>query len=291
MIKIAMNWKFKIVIIALVIIELILLGSLLFGPVNFQLLNTKGSIARQERDLFLIATFLMVLIIGPVLFAVFAIARKYREGNKTVSRENKLRKNKFIEILFWTVPTATILIIGFMTFKGTHALDPYKPISSQQKPIRIQVVALQWRWLFIYPEEGIATINYLQFPEDTPVNFELTSDAPMNSFWIPSLAGQIYAMTGMSTKLHVIADEIGDYPGNAAEINGTGFSKMKFMARASTLKDYEQWLHETRLSPKVLTLEEYERLVGPSKDSSTVLYSSVEDDLYNKIIKKYMSNE
>lgn len=280
--------KIKIAFIGLFVIELILLFFLFFGDVNFQLLSTKGEIARQQRDLFLIATFIMLLIIGPVFAVTFIIAGRYRESNNKVKRENKIKNNKLLMTLFWLVPTAIIFVIAAMTFKGTHALDPHKPIDSDVKPVRIQVVSLQWRWLFIYPDEGIAAINFIQFPKDTPVNFELTSDAPMNSFWIPSLAGQIYAMTGMSTKLHLVANDVGDYPGNTAEISGTGFSRMNFIARASSYDDYQQWITTTKKSQKDLSFEVYERLSVPSEDSSRVFYSSVEDGLYNKIIGKYM---
>lgn len=181
-----------------------------------------------------------------------------------------------------------VATIAAITWKATHHLDPYKPINSKVEPVKIQVVALRWKWLFIYPKQNIATINFVQFPKDTPVNFELTSDAPMNSFWIPSLSGQIYAMTGMSTKLHLVADKEGDYPGSAAEINGVGFSGMKFTARSSTKDQFDEWVAGVKRDGKALSAKSYEKLSLPSINESVAHYSSVESGLYNKIIMKYM---
>ncbi len=283
-----MGAKFKIIFTILLVIEILLLASFFFGNANIQVLNPQGPIARQERDLIVIATIIMLVIIAPIFFSIFFTARKYREGNKSVDRSNKLRSNKLIEFSWWIGPIIIVAVIATITWKATHKLDPYNPIDSNVEPVRIQVVALQWKWLFIYPEENIATVNFIQFPKGTPVNFELTSDAPMNSFWIPSLSGQIYAMTGMSTKLHLVADREGDYPGSAAEINGIGFSGMKFVARSSTQEQYEVWVNEVKRSDKRLTWAQYDDLVIPTTNHSAIFYSAVESDLYNKVIMKYM---
>jgi cytochrome o ubiquinol oxidase subunit 2 len=283
-----MSTKFKIIFGVLVVVELLLLASFFLGSPNIQVLNPQGPIARQERDLIIAATLIMLTIIGPVYFSIFFMARRYREGNRSIDRSHKIKNNKLIEVSWWIWPMIIVATIAAITWKATHHLDPYKPINSNVEPVKIQVVALRWKWLFIYPHQNIATINFVQFPKDTPVNFELTSDAPMNSFWIPSLSGQIYAMTGMSTKLHLVADKEGDYPGSAAEINGVGFSGMKFTARSSTKDQFDEWVAGVKRDGKALSAKSYEKLSLPSINESVAHYSSVERGLYNKIIMKYM---
>jgi cytochrome o ubiquinol oxidase subunit 2 len=151
------------------------------------------------------------------------------------------------------------------------------------------VVALQWRWLFIYPAQGIATINYLELPSNTPVNFQLTADAPMNSFWIPQLGGQMYAMPGMSTQLHLEASNPGQFNGSAAEINGAGFAGMKFQVVAAASSDFDNWVAAVKNGPNHLDQAEYQRLARPSEDSAVAYYSAVPFDLYNSVIIKYMA--
>ena len=150
--------------------------------------------------------------------------------------------NYIAEYCWWGVPIVIIVILAVTTWKSSHDLNPFKPIESEKKPLAIQVVALHWKWLFIYPEQGIATVNFVQFPEKTPINFEITSDAPMNSFWIPQLGGQIYAMPAMRSKLHLIANEIGSFRGVSANISGKGFAGMTFTAKSSSEEDFDAWV-------------------------------------------------
>jgi cytochrome o ubiquinol oxidase subunit 2 len=150
---------------------------------------------------------------------------------------------------------------------------------------------MQWKWLFIYPEQNIATVNFVQIPEDTPVEFELTADeAPMSSFWIPNLGGMLYAMTGHNNRLHLIADTPGDYPGSSAEINGAGFAGMQFTARASSRGDFDQWLQKVKRSPAVLDGAEYAKLLKPSENNPAAFYSATEEGMYDKVLKKYMGS-
>ena len=150
------------------------------------------------------------------------------------------------------------------------------------------MVALRWKWLFIYPEQGIATVNYVQVPTGTPVTFELTADdAPMSSFWIPNLGGMLYAMTGHVNHLNLLAETPGDYPGSSAEINGAGFAGMKFTARATSMADFEAWVRLVKPSSEVLNAAEYERLLEPSENNPAVVYASVDRDLYDKVLMKY----
>ncbi len=278
----------KVLFVVLIALELLFLAVLYFGKVDVQLLSPKGLISTEQRNLAITAVLLMLLVAAPVYIAVFVTAFRFREKGKNEKNiEEHIHSRKF-ELLWWGAPSIIIFILSFIVWNKTHALDPYKPLYSSVEPIKIQVVALRWKWLFIYPKENIATVNFVQFPEKTPVNFELTSDAPMNSFWIPSLSGQIYAMTGMSTKLHVLANEMGDFPGTAAEINGEGFSGMKFLARSSSREDFESWVTQIKSGPAVLTGREYERLSKPSQYEKASYYSTVEENLYESIIKKYM---
>ena len=195
-----------------------------------------------------------------------------------------------LESIWWAIPTAIIAALGIITWFSTHALDPYKPLASNVQPITIEVVALDWKWLFIYPEQNIATVNFVQFPKDTPINFKITGDSgAMNSFWIPQLAGQIYAMPGMNTKLHLMASEIGEYKGLSANYSGLGFSGMRFVAKASTQEEFDMWIDEVRYSPTTLTFEEYTLLAQKSKNNEASYYSAVDENLYGKIIMKYMA--
>ena len=173
--------------------------------------------------------------------------------------------------------------------ESTHNLDPYKPITSNVAPITIQVVALDWKWLFIYPEQNIATVNFIQIPVGTPINFRITGDAPMNSFWIPQLAGQVYAMAGMDTRLSLMASEEGEYAGLSANYSGFGFSGMKFVAKASTQESFDAWVETVRQSPTTLSMDEYTVLAQKSRNNIASYYSSVEENLYGKIIMKYMA--
>lgn len=282
--------KHKLPLVALAIIVIGFIVFIILQYSNLSLLNPKGPIARAERDLAFVAVFLMLIVAVPMTASTFIIAYRYRAGNKNTKHEPDKQAGKMRVISWWAIPTVIVLILGFIIWKDTHKLDQYRPIESSVQPITIQVVALRWKWLFIYPKHGIATVNFIQFPEKTPINFELTADeAPMNSLWIPALGGQTYAMTGMSTKLHLMADNPGDFRGSAAELSGSGFSGMKFIARSSTQKDFEAWVQKIKQSSKVLDSAEYERLILPSENNSTSYYSSTEGDLYNKIITKYMA--
>jgi cytochrome o ubiquinol oxidase subunit 2 len=181
-----------------------------------------------------------------------------------------------------------IIILAVITAVSTHALDPYKPISSNKTPVKIQVIALEWKWLFVYPDKGIATLNYVNIPEDTPIDLTLTSDAPMNSFWVPALAGQVYAMSGMSTKLHLMADGVGSYNGVSANISGEGFAEMRFKVNSLTEKDFTNWAAKSMRSKDMLTSETYADLAKPSSGDSEATYMLMNNGLYNEVIMKYM---
>lgn len=187
----------------------------------------------------------------------------------------------------WIIPILIIIALGYVTYHSTHKLDPYRPLDSDVKPIQIDVVALDWKWLFIYPEQGIATVNKINFPANTPVNFRVTSDAVMNSFFIPGLGGQIYAMAGMTTKLHLIANENGVFDGISANYSGAGFTGMKFKATATSQADFDAWVAEVKQSPLKLGKAEYEALAKPSEYNPVALYSEAPAELFQSIVDKY----
>ncbi len=267
----------------------VMAASWLFSRGSFDVLAAKGPIAGQQRDLIIVATSLMLLIVVPVFVLTAHIAWKYRAGNAEAHHLYKpdWDHNTKLETIWWGFPTAIILVLSVIIWQSSHSLDPFKPIASTKPPITIQVVALQWKWLFIYPQQNIASVNYVQFPEDRPVNFEITADAPMNSFWIPQLGGQVYAMSGMTTKLHLLADEPGSFRGSSANLSGEGFANMHFTAAATPQADFDDWVQSVRKSDRSLSLAEYNQLAMPSKDKIQLSYSSTEPSLHDKIVDKY----
>lgn len=277
----------KIVFAGLIIIEAILLFLLLTSGANFELLNSQGSIAREQRNLGFLTLGILLVVAIPLLTAFYFVVFRFHSSKSKYNPD--AHHSRIFEIGWWVVPGFAILVLSIVTWQRTHALDPYRPLEANHDAIKIQVIALNWKWLFIYPEQNIASVNFVQFPEDTPIDFELTAQAPMNSFWIPSLGGQIYAMTGMSTKLHLIADNKGDYRGQAGEINGSGFSGMTFTARASSREEFDDWVLEIKGEEKVLDRMKYEKLAVPSVNNEVEFFSSTEEGLYNNIIMKFMS--
>lgn len=252
-------------------------------------LTPSGVIAEKERHLILFTLLLGGLIVIPVFVMLFFVAWRYREENKKASYDPNLHGNNFLEALWWGVPLVLISILGIVTWQSSHDLDPYRALDSEVKPVKVQVVALQWRWLFIYPEENVASINELYVPVNTPINFEITSDAPMNSFWIPRLGGQVYAMTGMSTKLHLEANKEGQYEGSSANISGQGFADMRFMSNVVSTSKYEEWLKSAR-TKEGLDETLYSQISDPSKDHEPRSFVLKKHDLYDTIIMKYMGN-
>lgn len=280
--------KLPIILFIVVIIGIVGWFSFLLTRVNLQVLNPRGIIAAGQRDLIVGSMGFMLAIAIPVMLFAFFVVWKYREGNNS-KHAPEWTGNNLIKVSYVGFFTVLVLIFSVIVYKSAYALDPHKPIESSVKPLTVQVVALDWKWLFIYPEEGIATVNFLQVPVNTPINFRLTADdTPMNSFWIPQLSGQIYAMPAMETKIHMLGDSIGDFQGGAAEINGRGFSGMRFITRVSSREDFDKWLEEVYMSPKYLDKKTYEELVKPSKNIPAAYYSSVEPNLYNTILNKLM---
>lgn len=263
------------------------LGMLLLSGCNWTLLDPKGQVGIEQKNLILIATGLMLLVVVPVIIMTLVFAWKYRASNKAATYTPDWSHSTKIEAAVWIIPILIIIALGYVTYHSTHKLDPYRPLDSDVKPVQIDVVALDWKWLFIYPEQGIATVNQIVFPANTPLNFRVTSDAVMNSFFIPALGGQIYAMAGMTTKLHLIANENGEFDGISANYSGAGFTGMKFKATATSQADFDAWVAKVKASPKKLDKAEYEALAKPSENNPVALYSEASPDTFQLIVDKY----
>lgn len=275
------------------VISLIAMTALMAGCSDkIVVLNPKGEVGKQQLDLILITTGLCLIVIVPVLIMTFVFAWRYRQKSKSKTEyAPEWEHNNKLEATWWTIPIIIITIIGVVTVIYTYKLEPSKPLEHEAEPVVIQVTSLDWKWLFQYPEQDIATVNYVKFPADRPVRFELTSDAPMNSFWIPQLGGQIYTMSGMAMKLHLIADEPGEYLGMGANFSGKDFAKMQFMAHAVSQEEFDAWVKDVKRSTPELTEAGYENLAKPGVIDGTMEFSDIPEGLFDRIVTKYGAHE
>ncbi len=274
--------------IPLLLVEFAGLIAILLHGKNVALLNPKGFIAQEQMGLLVITLGVLFAAAIPTVLVLYFTAWKYRESNVKAPHNPDAHHGKFFVFSMWAFPTIIMLILLPVMYLSAHRLEPRKSIASDTKPMTIQVVSLRWKWIFLYPEQKIATVNFVQIPKDTPIIFELTADeAPMSSFWIPNIAGQLYSMTGHVNRLNIMADTIGDYTGSSAEINGEGFAGMKFTTRVSSAADFDAWAKTTKQSANVLDNAAYEKLVKPSEDTPSALYASYQDGLFDTIVAKY----
>lgn len=274
-------------------IAVAIIGTLVFFTQgrDIPVLDPQGTIAEQQYVLILITVALGVFVVVPVFVLLAVIAIKYRAGNTKAKYDPDLEGNKVLEFFWWGIPCLIILALAIITHISTHALDPYKELASTKEPVTVQVIALKGNWLFLYPNDDTATLNFMNIPEDTPVNLSITSDAPMNSFWVPALAGQVYAMSGMTTKLHIMADAPGSYNGTTANISGETYAEMRFKVHSMTEADFATWLKEAAQSDNMLTSEAYAKLAGPEGRKSETTYMLMAPNLFDDVIMKYMSHE
>ncbi|CUI52275.1 Ubiquinol oxidase subunit 2 precursor [Achromobacter dolens] len=262
---------------------------MLLGGCNMEILSPKGDIGAQEKTLLFTATGLMLLVVIPVIIMILTFAWKYRASNTKADYQPKWAHSTAIEVVVWTVPCIIVAILAVITWRSTHALDPYKPLVSEHKPVTIEVVSLDWKWLFIYPEYDIATVNEIAFPVDVPVNFRITSASVMNSFFIPQLGSQIYSMAGMETKLHLNAREPGTYAGISANYSGAGFSGMRFKAIATSQEGFDNWVKEAKASGTALTPAVYQELTKRSEHNPVAKYASVPPSMFDYILGSTMA--
>ena len=261
--------------------------ALRFYVVNLYSFSAAGIIAHKEHDLMIIAVLLMLLVIVPVLGLTIFFAWHYRAGNSHATYTPDWDHAKTDELIWWAIPFEIILVLAALTWTSTHELDPWKPLQSNVPPVTVEVVALNWKWLFIYPDLHIATVNELEIPEHTPINFKLTADAPMNSFWIPKLGGQIMAMTGMVTELHLMATEQGVFQGRSANFSGDGFAGMQFDTRSVSSSTFAAWVASVQSSGIPLDETAYNTLAQPSQYVPPTGYVLTDTTLFSKIVAKY----
>lgn len=262
---------------------------LLLSGCKSGILDPQGPVSAYELKLLIFATALMLLVIIPVIFLTLWFAWRYRaSATRSKYRPNWCHSTS-LEIVWWAIPCVIILVLAIVTWITTHSLNPYKPLVSDKKPVKIEVISLNWKWLFIYPQYHIATVNYIEIPTGRPINFRITSAAPMNSFFVPQLGGQIYAMTGMTTKLHLLAKHPGKYRGFSANYTGKGFAEMQFYTTATSQKNFEQWIEKAKKTKSALTWRYFwQTLVKPSINNPVTYYGSVQKNLFDDIVMSYM---
>ncbi len=257
-------------------------------------MNPSGDVAAQQRDLILLSTALMLVIIVPVIALTLFFAWKYRASNVAATYDPEWHHSTRLELAVWGAPLAIIMVLGTVTWITSHTLDPYRPIArlapnrpvpAGVKPLEVDVVALDWKWLFIYPEQGIATVNELAAPVDRPIAFKITASSVMNSFYIPALAGQIYAMPGMQTQLHAVINKPGDYEGLSANYSGAGFSGMHFKFKGMTPADFDKWVAAAKAAP-ALSRADYLALEHPSENEPVRHYVSADPGLFLDIVNR-----
>jgi cytochrome o ubiquinol oxidase subunit II len=256
-------------------------------------MDPAGDIAVQQRDLVLLATGLMLLIVVPVIALTLYFAWKYRASNRAATYDPNWSHSTRLEMLIWGVPMVIIMILGTVTWVGAHKLDPYRPLDrlgpnrpvpANVKPLEVDVVALDWKWLFIYPEYGVATVNELAAPVDRPISFKITASSVMNSFYIPALAGQIYAMPAMQTQLNAVINKPGIYDGFSANYSGSGFSGMRFKFKGLQPADFDRWVAQARSGSGQLTRTDYLKLAQPSSDEPVRRWASVDPSLFQAVL-------
>ena len=251
------------------------------------LLSPAGQIAQSELSLMKFAALLSLIVIIPVFGILFYIIFTFRESKKSKKYAPEY-SNVLLELIWWAIPLGIITILSIVTWNKTHQLDPFKSLSSNQTPVRIQAVAMNWKWLFIYPDYGIASVNELTIPTNHPIDFSITSEGTMNSLWIPQLGGQIYAMAGMNTQLHLIASKPGIYRGGSANISGSGFAGMHFNVSAVDTHSFSIWASSMTSQPQTLTKDTLRQLAEPSEDVQPFVFGTVENGIYDRIVNQYM---
>ena len=268
----------------------------LLGGCNMVLMNPSGDVALQQRDLILISTGLMLLIIVPVIALTLLFAWRYRKANTEAEYKPDWDHSTQLELVIWAAPLLIIIALGALTWISTHTLDPYRPLSrldssrdipAGTQPLIIEVVALDWKWLFVYPEQGIATVNEIAAPIDRPIQFKITSSSVMNSFFVPALAGQIYAMPGMQTELNAVINKPGEFEGFSANYSGAGFSGMRFKFHGLSTGDFDKWVQTAKTGTGgQLTRETYLQLERPSERDSVRYFGSVAPGLFDAVVNR-----
>ncbi len=262
------------------------------GGASIPVLDPAGPVAAGERSVIFITLLLCSIIVVPVFFLLFYFAWQYKAGSVEAAIEhspNWDHVNPWAEFFWWLVPTVIIVALSVVMWHSTRELDPYKKLVGSNVPLTVEVVALNWKWLFIYPSLNIATVNMLELPVNSAVTFTLTADAPMNTFWIPQLGGQIMVMPGMSTELNLLASRPGVFKGLSGNVSGKGFAGMNFDVHAVPQEEFDAWVARVKAQQNPLTLQAYTALASTSINNPPAYYSGVEQNLYTSIIMKFMA--
>jgi cytochrome o ubiquinol oxidase subunit 2 len=268
-----------------------LIGAAILSGCSEGVLDPKGPIATAERQILFNSLGIMLAIVIPTILATLGVAYWFRASNPRARYLPDFNYSGRLEVLVWSIPIMTVLLVGGVAWVGSHDLDPRKPIGSTAKAITVQVVSLDWKWLFIYPEQGIASVNQLTIPVGTPVSFELTSSGVMNSFFVPQLGSQIYTMAGMATRVQLQADHPGKYRGLSAQFSGDGFADMRFTVDAVLTENFAQWVDAARSAGPVLDAQAYDELVKPSQAVAPFIYRAVAPRLFTSILSPEMQTD
>jgi cytochrome o ubiquinol oxidase subunit 2 len=262
---------------------LIALAAAMLAGCSGGVLDPQGPVGGANAIILLDAVGIMSVIVVPTIVATLVFAWWFRAGNTRARYLPNFVYSGRLELLVWAIPLLVIMFLGGVIWTGSHALDPFVPLTSKQKPLEVQVVSLDWKWLFIYPDEGIASVNQVVVPAGTPVHFSITSASVMNQFFVPQLGSMIAAMNGMVTQLHLKADQPGDFDGLSAQYSGAGFSGMHFVLRAMPPDEFTRWVATARESGQTLDRAGYAALAKQSQDVAPFTYRAVEPDLFRAI--------
>lgn len=284
------RWRGKaewILFAAIIVVAVV--GWLLLRNVNIDVLSPEGVIAKQQKTLLIVALAMSALVVIPVFFMLGFFAYKYRADKQPKNYDPEWKENSKLEVVWWGIPMLIIGVLAVITWYTSYSLDPYKSIAAKHPPVNVQVVALQWKWLFLYPDDGLATLNYVVMPKNVPVRFRLTADAPMSAFWIPALGSQIYNMNGMSSELNLMATKNGTYKGYSTNINGVGYADMKFDAKVISHDAFHEWLdRQQAASLPAMDQTAFASLRKPSTGDPQTTYHLQDQGLYASILARYM---
>ncbi|UXN62291.1 ubiquinol oxidase subunit II [Phyllobacterium zundukense] len=247
-------------------------------------LDPQGPVGAAQNTILLNATTIMLAVVIPVILLTLGFAWWFRHSNARARYMPDWSYSGRIELIVWSIPALVVLFLGGIAWVGSHDLDPGKRIASSAAPLNVQVVSLDWKWLFIYPDLGVASVNRLMVPAGVPIRFQLTSATVMNSFFVPQLGSQIYTMEGMTTRLNLLADKPGRYPGLSAQFSGEGFSDMRFVVDAMPQQAFDQWTASARTAGGKLDKASYSELARPSSAVASSTFGQVEQNLFNDIV-------
>ncbi|MEQ9451603.1 MAG: ubiquinol oxidase subunit II [Pseudomonadales bacterium] len=253
-------------------------------------MSPQGPIAVSQNELFFTALALMMVVVVPVFVMTGWFAWRYRASNDGAKYEPEWDESRLVDLLIWGVPAILVLALAAMVWQATHELDPYRPISTNAEPLEVQVIAQDWKWLFVYPQYGVAAVNELAFPVEQPIKLRITSDTVMNALFIPALGGQIYAMAGMESQLNLQASNTGRFFGRNTQYSGDGFSDQEFHAIAMTNEEFSVWVENVRDSSSDLSLSAYAELRAPSTAHPVTYYKNVDPELFTDVMSKYMAH-